>query len=353
MSGNTMNTITIGNRIVGAGHPVFIIAEMSANHGHDMDRAVKILEAAAESGADAVKLQTYSPDTMTLNAPQDHFRIKGTIWEGRQLHSLYQEAFMPWEWQPKLKKIADSLGVMLFSSPFDSTAVDFLENMNVPAYKLASFEIVDLPLIRKIALTGKPMIMSTGMANLDEIQEAVETFHEAGGRDLILLKCTSAYPAQPEDANLRTIPDLAERFSVPIGLSDHTLGSAVAVTSIALGACVVEKHFTLNREDGGPDASFSMEPTEFEAMVKDIRVAEKSLGSVTYEITEKQKASRAFRRSLFFVESIRKGEVISEAHVRSIRPSNGLHTRHLDEILGKKAVQDIERGTPCSWTLLE
>ncbi|WP_147818862.1 pseudaminic acid synthase [Salidesulfovibrio onnuriiensis] len=345
--------IKLGSHAVGDDAPVFVIAEMSANHNHDMDRAVKILEAAVEAGADAVKLQTYTPDTITIDSDNQYFRIKGTLWEGQSLHSLYKEAYMPWEWQPRLKKVADELGVMLFSSPFDHSAVDFLEEMDVAAYKLASFEVVDLPLIRKIASTGKPMIMSTGMADLDEIQEAVDTFHDAGGKGLVLLKCTSAYPALAEDANLRTIPDLAQRFGVPAGLSDHTLGSAVAVTSVALGACVVEKHFTLSREAGGPDASFSMEPDEFKAMVRDIRIAEKSLGKVTYEITEKQKASRNFRRSLFFVEDVQKGEIITGAHVRSIRPSNGLHTRHLEEIIGKKASRDIERGTPCSWELIE
>lgn len=333
--------------------PVLVIAEMSANHNHNFGRAVKILKAAAKSGADAVKLQTYTPDTITLDCDNKHFRIKGTIWEGKNLHSLYKEAYTPWEWQPKLKKIADDLGIMLFSSPFDHTAVDFLEEMNVAAYKLASFEVVDLPLIRKIASTGKPMIMSTGMAELNEIQEAVDTFHAAGGNGLALLKCTSAYPARPEDANLLTIPDMAKRFGVPTGLSDHTLGSAVAVTSVALGSCIVEKHFTLSRADGGPDASFSMEPDEFKTMVKDIRIAEQSLGKISYEITEKQKASRIFRRSLFFVEDVKQGELITKAHVRSIRPSNGLHTRHLEEIIGKRALQNIEQGTPCSWDLIE
>jgi len=343
--------ITINDRKVGKGHPVYIIAEMSANHNQDFDRAVKIIEAAKEAGADAVKLQTYRPDTITIDCDNEYFRIKGTIWEGKTLYELYGEAYTPWEWQPKLKQVADKLGLHLFSSPFDHTAVDFLEGMKVPAYKVASFEIVDLPLLRKIAATGKPIIMSTGMASLAEIDEAVQTVRN--GTQIALLKCTSAYPALPEEANLNTIPHLAQTFGVVAGISDHTLGNAVAVASVALGACIVEKHFTLSRKDPGPDSSFSMEPEQFKAMVKDIRTVEKALGKVSYGITEKQKSSRVFRRSLFAVKDIRKGEKFAEENVRSIRPGYGLSPKYFDDVVGKKATKDIVIGTPLSWDLIE
>jgi len=348
-----MTAFSIGDRKVGEGCPVYVIAEMSGNHNHDYSRAEAIIHAASEAGADAVKLQTYTPDTITIDCDNEHFMIKGTIWEGKNLHSLYGEAYTPWEWQPKLKKLADSLGIDLFSSPFDHTAVDFLEEMNVDAYKIASFELVDLPLIRKVANTGKPTLMSTGMATEDEVEEAVKTYREAGGKELVLLKCTSAYPALPEEANLRTIPDMAKRFGAAVGLSDHTTGSAVAVASVGLGACVVEKHMTLSRGDGGPDAAFSMEPDEFRQMVDDIRVAEAALGKPFYGRTPKQEDSIVFRRSLFVVEDVRPGEVFTEKNVRSIRPGVGMHTRHYEEILGKTATKAIERGTPLSWDLVE
>ena len=344
--------ITINDRKIGKGHPVYIIAEMSANHNQHFDQAVKIIEAAKEAGADAVKLQTYTPDTITIDCDNEYFRIKGTIWEGKTLYELYGEAYTPWEWQPKLKQVADKLGLHLFSSPFDHTAVDFLENMNVPAYKVASFELVDLPLLRKIAETGKPIIMSTGMANLSEIDEAVKTVRDAGATQVALLKCTSAYPALPEEANLNTIPHLAQTFGVVAGISDHTLGNAVAVASVALGACIVEKHFTLSRKDPGPDSSFSMEPEQFKAMVKDIRTVEKALGKVSYEITEKQKSSRVFRRSLFAVKDIRKGQKFTEENIRSIRPGYGLHSRYLEAVLGRNANKNIEKGTPLGWDLI-
>ena len=333
--------------------PVFIIAEMSANHGQSFDRAVEIIKAAHVSGADAIKLQTYTPDTITIDCDNEYFRIKGTIWEGRTLYDLYGEAYTPWEWQPRLKEIADGLGLIFFSTPFDDTAVDFLEEMNVPCHKIASFEMVDLPLIRKVAATGKPVIMSTGMATEKEIEEAVKTFKEAGGTELALLKCTSAYPAPPEEMNLRTIPYLAEKFGVTVGLSDHTTGIEMPIAAVALGARIIEKHFCLDRSADGPDTSFSLEPAEFKAMVEGVRNTEKALGSVHFSVTEKQKESAAFRRSLFVVKDIHKGDVLTRDNVRSIRPGNGLHTRHFEEVLGQKIKQDLSMGTPLAWDLID
>ncbi|MBW1855472.1 MAG: pseudaminic acid synthase [Deltaproteobacteria bacterium] len=344
--------IEINGMRIGIGYPTYIIAEMSANHNQNFKQAVKIIEAAKEAGANAIKLQTYTSDTMTIDCDNEYFKIKGTIWEGNNLYKLYEEAYTTWEWQPRLEKIAEKLGLDLFSTPFDSTAVDFLESMDVPAYKIASFEIVDIPLLRKIAETGKPIIISTGMASLAEIDEAVHTVRHAGAKQIALLKCTSAYPGPPEEANLRTIPHLAQAFGVPVGLSDHTMGTAVAVASVALGASIVEKHFTLSRKDPGPDSSFSMEPKEFKAMVDDIRNVEKALGKVSYEITEKQKASRVFRRSLFVVKDIAQGEVFTVENIRSIRPGYGLHTRYLKTVLGRSAKKDIEKGTPLGWDLI-
>jgi N-acetylneuraminate synthase len=327
---------------------------MSANHNHDFEQAVKIIEAAKDAGADAIKLQTYTPDTLTIDCANEYFQIdKGSIWEGRKLYELYREAYTPWEWQPKLKKIADRLGIDLFSTPFDATAVDFLEEMDVPAYKIASFEIVDLPLIRRIAETGKPIIMSTGMANLAEIDEAVRTIREVENNQLALLKCTSAYPARPDDMNLLTIPHLTRAFDVPVGLSDHTLDIAIPVAAVALGACIVEKHLTLSRSIPGPDSAFSLEPHEFEAMVEAVRTTEKALGRVCYGASENEMKSRIFRRSLFVVQDMKAGETFTAQNVRSIRPGHGLHTRYLNVILGKKAKRKIDRGTPLSWDLIE
>jgi len=348
-----MNGIEINGRRIGPGYPTYIVAEMSANHNQDFEQAVKILEAAKEAGADALKLQTYTSDSLTIDCDNEYFRIKGTLWEGRTLYELYNEAYTPWEWQPKLKEIADSLGLDLFSTPFDETAVDFLEKMNVPAHKIASFETVDLPLLRRIARTGKPVIMSTGMATLAEIDEAVRTIKEAGGNQLALLKCTSAYPAPPEEMNLQTIPDLAETFGVPAGLSDHTLGIAVPIAAVALGACIIEKHFTLSRAVPGPDTTFSLEPQEFKAMVDAVRTVEKALGEVHYDVSENEAKSRLLRRSLFVVRDMKAGEVFTGDNVRSIRPGYGLHTRYRDEIIGRQAKQDIPRGTPFSWDLME
>jgi pseudaminic acid synthase len=345
--------IRIGNREVGTGAPVYIVAEMSANHNQNLDQAFRIVHAAKEAGADAIKLQTYTADTITFRGDRECFRVSGgTLWDGRTLHDLYEEAFTPWEWQPKLKQVADSLGLHLFSSAFDATAVDFLEQMNVPAHKVASFELVDLELIRKMARTGKPLIMSTGMADESEIAEAVEAAREAGATEVALLKCTSAYPAPPEEANLLTIPELARRFDCPAGLSDHTMNVAVPVAAVALGACIIEKHFCLSRADGGPDSAFSLEPHEFRAMVEAVRTAEKALGSVQFAPGAHEVNSRKFRRSLFVVENVRKGDVFTAQNVRSIRPSDGLHPRHLGEILGQRAARDIERGTPLDWTLI-
>ncbi|MUM76956.1 pseudaminic acid synthase [Pseudodesulfovibrio sp. F-1] len=332
--------------------PVLVIAEMSANHGQDYDQAVRIIHAAHAAGADAVKIQTYTPDTITLDCDNEYFRIQGTIWEGRTLHELYGEAYTPWEWQPKLKAVADSLGLMLFSTPFDFTAVDFLEAMDVACHKIASFEIVDLPLIRKVAATGKPVILSTGMASEAEIEEAVAAFRTAGGTELVLLKCTSAYPAPPEEMNLRTIPYLAERFGVVAGLSDHTLGIDMPIAAVALGARVIEKHLCLSRDLGGPDAAFSLDPEEFAAMVRSVRNVEKGLGTVCFELTEKQKASAVFRRSLFATRDIGAGERLTPDNVRSVRPGHGLHPRHYEELLGKTARAAIRKGTPLSWELI-
>ena len=348
-----MRSLDIGKRTVGDDAPVFIIAEMSANHGRDFGQAVEIVRAAHAAGADAVKLQTYTPDTMTLKCDSDLFRIHGTAWDGRTLHDLYAEAYTPWEWQPKLKEVADDLGILLFSSPFDFTAVDFLEEMDVPCYKIASFELVDLPLIRRVAATGKPVIMSTGMASEAEIAEGVEAFRDEGGRELVLLKCTSAYPALPEEMNLRTIPYLAEKFGVVAGLSDHSLGTAVPVAAVALGAGVIEKHLCLSRSLGGPDAGFSLEPDEFKSMVDAVRIAEKALGSIDFRLSEKQKEAALLRRSLFIVKPVGKGEPLTLENVRAIRPGHGLHTRELENVLGKTARSDLKEGTPLAWDMIE
>lgn len=326
--------------------PVYVIAEMSANHNGSIERAESLVRAAAESGADAIKLQTYTADTMTIPCDNEYFRIKGTLWDGRTLYDLYKEAYMPWEWQPRLKALANGLGMDCFSTPFDATAVDFLEKMNVPCHKIASFEVVDIPLLKKIASTGKPVIMSTGMANLAEIDEAVSTLRANGTKELALLKCTSAYPASADEANLRTIPHLAQAFCCIAGLSDHTMGSAVAVGAVALGARIIEKHFTLSRSGGGPDGAFSMEPDEFKQMVQDIRTVEKALGTVCYELTAKQKESKVFRRSLFVVRDIKAGEVFSEENVRSIRPGYGLEPKFIYNVLGRKSKTFIKIGTP-------
>jgi len=342
----------VSERAIGPGHPVFIIAEMSANHKQDFDEAVRIIHAAKECGSDAIKLQTYTPDTMTIDSDNEYFKIRGTIWEGETLYSLYSKAYTPWDWQPKLKKIADDIGIILFSTPFDKTSVDFLEEMDVPAYKVASFELVDIPLIEYIASKGRPIIMSTGMATICEILEAVEAARRAGAKDIGLLKCTSAYPAPLEEMNLRTISHLAETFNLPVGLSDHTMGIAVPVASVALGASIIEKHFTLSRSKGGPDSAFSLEPGEFKAMVQAVRTVEKALGEVRYEIGKEEAKSRVFRRSLYIVEDMKKGDILTKENLRAIRPGLGLPPKYYDMLLGKRLNRDIKRGTAVSWDLV-
>jgi len=337
----------IAGRKVGPGQPVFIIAEMSANHNQDFEEAVRILQAAKDSGADAIKLQTYTADTLTIDSGNEHFRIRGgTLWDGKTLYELYSQAYMPWDWQPKLKKVADEIGLILFSTPFDRTSVDFLEDMDVPAHKVASFELVDIPLIEYIASKGRPMIMSTGMSTEEEIRYAVDAARGAGCRELALLKCTSAYPSPASALNLRAIPLLAETFGVVAGLSDHTVGIAAPVASVALGVSIIEKHFTLSRQSGGPDVAFSLEPAEFREMVAAVRTAEDALGEARLGPLEAERANRSFRRSLFVVMDMKEGDEFTEQNVRSIRPGNGMSPKHLYYVLGKKANRDIKRGTP-------
>jgi pseudaminic acid synthase len=337
---------------IGPGHPTFIIAEMSANHNQDFEQAVKIVEMAKKSGADAIKLQTYTPDTITIDCNNRYFQINDTLWKGKTLYELYKEAFTPWEWQPKLKAIADRLDLTFFSTPFDETAVEFLLNMDVAAFKIASFENIDLPFIKRITQTGKPILLSTGMATLSEIDEAVRTVESAGGEKLALLKCTSAYPARPEEMNLITIPHLSETYRIPVGLSDHSLETAVPVAACTLGANIIEKHFTISRELLGPDSGFSLEPHEFKKMVNEIRQTEKALGRVFYGVGPNENASRVFRRSLFAVEDIRAGEMFSKRNIRSIRPGYGLHPRHFYYVLGKVCEQDLQKGTPLQWDFI-
>ncbi len=343
----------IDERCIGPGHPAYVIAELSANHKRDFDQAKRIVHAAKEAGADAIKLQTYTPDTMTIRSDQECFLVRGgTLWDGRTLYDLYGEAHTPWEWQPKLKALAAELGLDLFSSAFDPSAVDFLETMGVPVHKIASPELVDLPLIEKMGSTGKPLILSTGMATLEEIDEAVSAARAAGATQIALMRCTSAYPASAEEMNLISIPDLAQRFGFPVGLSDHTPGIAVSVAAVVLGASLIEKHLTLSRSDGGPDAAFSLEPQEFRSLVDAVRSAEQSLGQVQYGPTPHERRILPFRRSLFVVRDVEKGEMFTVDNVRSIRPANGLHPRHLSEVVGARAACDIARGTPFTWDLM-
>ncbi len=346
-------SIEISGRRIQPGLPAYIIAELSANHHQNFDEAVRLVHAAKDAGADAVKLQTYTPDTITMFSDRPCFRVGGgTIWDGQALYDLYAKAYTPWEWQPKLKELAGSLGMDLFSTPFDPTAVDWLEAMHVPAYEIASFEMTDVGLIRRVAATGKPVIMSTGMATLAEIVEAVEAARCAGAAQPALLKCTSAYPSPPEEMNLLTIPHLSQAFGVPVGLSDHTLTVSVPVAAVTLGACIVEKHLTLSRAVPGPDNAFSLEPQEFKTMVQAVRSAQRSMGAVQYGPAPEEAKSRAFRRSLFVVQDVRCGELFSSVNVRSIRPADGLHPRHLDEVIGRRATPEIVRGTPLSWDLV-
>ena len=345
-------SIQIGKNYIGQGHPTYIVAEMSANHNMDFERAKAIIKAAAQAGADAIKIQTYTPDTITIESDKPAFRTKG-IWEGRTLYELYGKAYTPWEWQEELQTYAHACGIDFFSSPFDLTAVDFLENLHVSAYKVASFEINDIAFIRKIAKTGKPIIMSTGIAYLEDIDLAVRTCLEEGNDQVILLKCISSYPAPYENMNLNVIPNMKDTFDCICGLSDHSMGTEIAVAAVALGAKVIEKHFTLCRADGGEDSQFSMEPQEFKSMVQQIRNVEKALGTVTYALNDAQIDSRIYSRSLFVVKDIKQGEVFTPENVRSIRPGIGMHTKHWDEILGKHARCDIEKGTPMDWKYVE
>ncbi len=343
-------TIKIGSRIIGEGQPVYIIAEMSANHLQDYERAKKIILAAKEAGADAVKLQTYRPDTITIDCRGDEFMAtKGSLWEGQNLYQLYESAYMPWEWHEGLFEYARETGIEIFSSPFDFTAVDLLEGLNAPAYKIASYEIMDIPLIKRCAATGKPVILSTGIAALADTERAVNACKAEGNEDIAILKCVSQYPTPYPDLNLRTIPHMAEMFDCVTGLSDHSMGHAADVAAVALGAHIIEKHMTLRRSDGGADAAFSMEPEEFAQMVTDVRNIEKALGKVAYELTEAQERGRKNARSLYAVEDIKAGEVFTGQNIRSVRPGRGLHTWHYEEILGRKAAADIKRGTALKW----
>ncbi|WP_066192299.1 pseudaminic acid synthase [Gracilibacillus timonensis] len=342
--------IKIDKHLIHKKSSVFIIAELSANHGQDIDIAKKTMEAAKNAGADAIKLQTYTADTMTINSNLDYFKINtGTLWDGRTLYDLYKEAYTPWEWHQELFEYAKEIGIVIFSSPFDYTAVDLLEDLKTPAYKVASFEITDIPLIKYVASKGKPVIISTGIATLSEIEEAVLACREMGNNQIILLKCTSAYPAKVEEANLLTMQNLKETFDVEIGLSDHTLGHSVPITSVALGAKVIEKHFILDKSIGGPDAAFSLDPEEFAEMVQSVREAEKAVGKVDYTLTKKKINNRKFSRSLFVVKEIKKGEKFTEENVRSIRPNDGIEPKYINEILGKQATTDISFGTPLTW----
>lgn len=346
--------IKIGSRIISDDSPVFIVAEISANHNQDYNRAVEIIHAAKQAGADAVKLQTYTADTITLDCDDPCFQInEGTIWDGTTLYRLYQQAYTPWEWQPGLKDEANRLGIECFSSPFDFSSVDFLEKMDVPAYKIASYEINDIPLIRKIARLRKPVIFATGVAYPEDIERALGVCREEGNTDVILLKCVSSYPTPYEEVNLNVIPALSKTYGCLVGISDHTMGTIVSAGSIALGVKMVEKHFTLRRSDGGPDSAFSMEPDEFAQMVKDIRIMEKALGTSRYQLTETQKLEHQGSRSLFVVKDISPGEVLTPENIRSIRPGNGLHTMYYETVLGKKAKTFLRKGTPLQWDLID
>ncbi|MCT8332169.1 pseudaminic acid synthase [Leptospira sp. 85282-16] len=349
-----MSQISIGNHIIGSNVKPFVIAEMSGNHNHSIERAFEIVDAAADAGAHALKIQTYTSDTMTIEKSDGEFFISDpkSLWRGSSLYDLYKIAYTPWEWHKPIMDRCKEKGILCFSSPFDFTAVDFLEDLNVPAYKIASFENVDLPLIKKVANTGKPIIVSTGMATVQEIADAVETIRSTGNEQIILLKCTSTYPATPETTNILTIPHMRELFGCEVGLSDHTMGIGVSVASVALGAVVIEKHFTLNREDGGVDSTFSMEPKEMKALVIETERAWQAMGKINYGPTEKEKASLVFRRSLYVVEDMKVGDMITEKNVRRIRPGYGLPPKFFDVVMGKRVNQDVKRGTGLSWEML-
>lgn len=350
---NIMKEICIDGVFIGEGHPSFIIAELSANHNGSIKTAIETIKAAKRAGADCVKFQTYTADTITIDSNKDDFLIKGTIWEGNNLYKLYQEAYTPWEWHEELFKVAKDEGLVCFSSPFDNTAVDLLENLKTPAYKIASLEITDIPLIEYAAAKGKPMIISTGIADKEDIELAIEACKKVGNYEIVLLKCTTSYPAPIDEANMCMIKDLAERYNVLSGVSDHTMGSTVPVVSVCFGAKIIEKHFILDRSIGGPDASFSMNEAEFTAMVKAVREAESAIGVVDYALTDKQAKGKDFSRSLYVVEDIKSGEIITEKNVRSIRPGFGLHPKHFKDILGKKVKLNLEKGERFEFTFVE
>lgn len=346
--------ITTEHHTIGGGSPCYIVAELSGNHNLQRQRAIELIRAAKQAGADAVKTQTYRPDTLTIDADTDSFRISGTkYWSGKTLYELYSEAYTPWEWMSAMQEEAHRLGLDFLSSPFDSSAVDLLEELAVQVFKVASFENVDLALLRYIGRTGKPVFLSTGLATLGELEESVAVLRDAGAGEIVLLKCTSAYPAYPEEMNLRTIPHLAETFGCMVGLSDHSMGLEAPLVAVSLGAVVVEKHLTLSRRDGGSDAGFSLEPKEFSSMVQAIRSAEAALGRVSYERSENERRSLIFRRSLFVVADVGSGERFTGVNVRCIRPGHGLHPRHLSDVIGKRAARDVKRGTPLSWDLVD
>lgn len=347
------HVLQIKNRVIGDNAPAYIIAEMSANHAGSLAYAKEIIHAAKEAGADCIKIQTYTADTMTIDCDNEYFQITDGTWRGENLYGLYQKAYTPWEWQAELKEEAEKIGLDFFSTPFDKSSVDFLESIGMEFYKLASFELVDIPLIRYVASKGKPIIMSTGMGTLEEIAEAVQTVRDAGNHQLALLRCASAYPAISDSMNLMAMKELHERFQLPVGLSDHSLGSVGAVTAVAMGASIIEKHFCLDRGIKNPDSSFSMEPAEFAAMVQDVRSAERAIGTVSFGATAAERGNLAFRRSIFVVEDIRAGEKLTEKNIRVIRPSNGLAPKYYDMVLGKCAVQDIKRGTPLAMEMIQ
>lgn len=348
-----LNEIKIGNKILNDSSSTFIIGEISANHNGKIENAIKLIKEAKKAGVDAIKLQTYTADTITLDCNNEYFQIKqGTLWDGVTLHDLYKEAYMPWEWHGELFKVAKEEGIICFSSPFDKTAVDLLEQFNIPAYKIASFEITDIPLVEYIASKGKPVIISTGIAEAEDIEEALDACRRMGNNQVTLLKCTSAYPAPYEDMNLATIKDMHHRFNCVTGLSDHTLGSEVSIAAVALGAKIIEKHIILDRSEGGPDAAFSMEMDELRDMVDKIRNVEKSIGKIDYSMNEKKKKNREFSRSLFISEDVKAGEIISENNIRSVRPGYGLHPKYYNEVLGRKFNADVKKGTPLSMNLI-
>jgi N-acetylneuraminate synthase len=344
-----MKQIQIAGRPIGPDHPPYVIAEVSANHNGKLETAMRIIEEAKKAGADAAKLQTYKPDTITLNCDSEDFKIRGGLWDGRTLYELYEEAHMPWEWHKPLFEHARKVGITLFSSPFDNTAIDLLEDLNAPAYKIASFEAVDLPLIKYAASTGKPMIISTGMADAEEIQEAIDAAREGGCKELAVLHCVSGYPAPAEDYNLRTIPDMIQRFGLVTGLSDHTLDNTTAITSVAMGASIIEKHFTLDRSGGGPDDSFSLEPAELADLCQGAKTAWAALGKVDYGRKSSEQGNVKFRRSLYFVADMRAGELVEKSSVRSVRPGFGIPPKFIDAILGKTLNRDVSSGSPVSW----